>query len=47
MVPPKELKKLIKTISDYHEEIEDKWKDFFKVNDVTYIDKVKANDVSR
>lgn len=39
-IPAKDLKKLTKTISDYHKEIEQKWKEFFKTDKVTYIDKI-------
>ena len=46
-IPPKDLKKLIRTISDYHEEIADKWKEFFKVDKVTYIDNVKSKENSK
>jgi len=46
-IPSNELKKLTKTISDYHKEIEKNWKDFFKTKKITYIDKIKENNFCR
>lgn len=38
-IPVKMLKQLLKTISDYHNEIENAWKQHFQINNLTYKDK--------
>ena len=39
-IPIKDLKKLLKTISDYHTEIEQCWMDHFQIDKVTYQDEM-------
>lgn len=40
-IPHNELKRLMKTISDYHDIIIAEWKKFFQVNDVNFINDKK------
>lgn len=37
-VPEILLNRIMKTISDYHEEIEEKWKNHFQIKEVKHID---------
>lgn len=42
-IPPKELKRILKTLADYHDVVIHEWKNFFQVDSVKYIDKQENN----
>lgn len=46
-IPANDLKKLMRIISDYHKEIEEEWKKFFKTDKIKYIDESKFQNFSR
>lgn len=44
MIPPKDLRKLTRIISDYHQEIEAEWKKFFKTENIAYVENYRNKD---